>query len=129
MERKIFITRRLEQSVVYVMSEYKLYLKLLAAGETYAIFISKRLLLRTVLPFWTLLFAIFMIPNPVFFAMVGIPSLILFAIYLVDLYHYWKACNISKSAYTVFHVSAILLLRIITAILIALLEAIWILCF
>ena len=123
------IARRLEQSVVYVMSEYKLYLKLLAAGETYAIFISKRLLLRTVLPFWVLLFAIFMIPNLVFFAMVGIPSLILFAIYLVDLYHCWKACNISKSAYTVFHVSAILILRIITAILIELLEAIWILCF
>ena len=112
-----------------MMSEYWLYLRLLAAGETYSVFISKRLLMRTVLPFWVLFFVVFMIPNPVFFAMVGIPSLILFAIYLVDLYHYWKACNISKSAYTVFHVSAILILRIITAILIALLEAIWILCF
>ncbi len=112
-----------------MMSEYRLYLRMLAAGETYSIFISKRLLLRTVLPFGVLLFAIFMIPNPVFFAMVGIPSLILFAIYLVDLYHCWKACNISKSAYTVFHVSAILILRIITAILMKLLEVIWTLCF
>lgn len=112
-----------------MISEYRLYIKMLAAGETYSILISKRLLLRTVLPFWVLLFAIFMIPNPVFFAMVGISSLILFAVYLVDLYHCWKACNISKSAYTVFHVSAILILRIITAILIALLEAIWTLCF
>lgn len=115
--------------MVYVMSEYKLYIKMLAAGETYSILISKRLLLRTVLPFWVLLFAIFMIPNFVFFSMVGIPSLILFAVYLVDLYHYWKACNISKSAYAIFHVSAILILRFITAILIKLLEAIWILCF
>ena len=111
------------------MSEYRLYLRMLAAGETYSIFISKRLLLRTVLPFWVLLFAIFMIPNPVFFAMVGIPSLILFAIYLVDLYHYWKACNISKSAYAIFHVSTILVLRIITAILMKLSEVIWTLCF
>ncbi len=115
--------------MVYVMSEYKLYIKMLAAGETYSILISKRLLLRTVLPFWVLLFAIFMIPNFVFFAMVGLPSLILFTVYLVDLYHCWKACNISKSAYIIFHVSTILILRIITAILIKLLEVIWTLCF
>lgn len=112
-----------------MMSEYKLYIRMLAAGETYSIFISKRLLFRTVLPFWALLFLEFLIPSNVFFAMVGIPSLILFAVYLVDLYHCWKACNISKSAYAVFHVSAILILRVITAILIKLLEAIWILCF
>ena len=86
------------------MSEYRLYIRMLAAGETYSIFISKRLLLRTVFPFWVLFFVVFMIPNTVFFAMVGLPSLILYAVYLVDLYHCWKACNISKSAYTIFHV-------------------------
>ena len=112
-----------------MISEYKLYLRLLAAGETYSVFISKRLLLRTVLPFWVLFFVVFMIPNTVFFAMVGLPSLILFAVYLVDLYHYWKACNISKGAYAIFHVSTILVLRIITAILMKLLEVIWTLCF
>lgn len=112
-----------------MISEYKLYLRMLASGESYAIFISKRLLMRTVLPFWILLFFVFLIPNFTFLAMVGLPILILYTVYLVDLYHYWKACNISKSAYTIFHVSAILLLRIITAILIVLLEAIWILCF
>lgn len=111
------------------MSEYRLYIRMLAAGETYSIFISKRLLLRTVLPFWVLFFVVFMIPNTVFFAMVGLPSLILYAVYLVDLYHCWKACNISKSAYTIFHVFTILILRIITAILIKLLEVIWTLCF
>ena len=111
------------------MSEYKLYLRLLAAGETYSVFISKRLLLRTVLPFWVLFFVVFMIPNTVFFAMVGLPSLILYAVYLFDLYRYWRACNISKSAYAIFHVSTILVLRIITAILMKLLEVIWTLCF
>ena len=119
----------LKQSMVNIMSEYKLYIKMLAAGETYSILISKRLLLRTVLPFWVLLFAIFMIPNPVFFAMVGLPSLILYTVYLVDLYRCWRACNISKKAYTVFHISALLILRVISAILIKLLEGLWILCF
>lgn len=119
----------LEYGVVYVMSEYKLYIRMLAAGETYSIFISKRLLIRTVFPFWVLLFFEFMIPNTVFFAMVGIPSLILYAVYLVDLYHYWRACNISKSAYAIFHTSTILILSVITAILKKLLEVIWILCF
>ena len=111
------------------MSEYRLYIRMLAAGETYSIFISKRLLLRTVLPFWVLFFVVFMIPNTVFFAMVGLPSLILYAVYLIDLYHYWRACSISKSAYAIFHVSTILILRIITAILIKLLGVIWTLCF
>ena len=112
-----------------MISEYKLYLRMLATGETYSVFISKRLLLRTVLPFWVLFFVVFMIPNTVFFAMVGLPSLILYTVYLVDLYHYWRACNISKSAYAIFHVSTILILRIITAILMKLLEVIWTLCF
>lgn len=114
---------------VYVMSEYRLYIRMLAAGETYSIFISKRLLLRTVLPFWALLFLEFMIPSNVFFAMVGLPSLILYTVYLVDLYRCWRACNISKKAYTVFHISALLILRVISAILIKLLEGLWILCF
>lgn len=111
------------------MSEYRLYIRMLAAGETYSIFISKRLLLRTVFPFWVLFFVVFMIPNTVFFAMVGLPSLILYAVYLIDLYHYWRACSISKGAYAIFHASALLVLRVMTGILLKLLEVIWTLCF
>ena len=111
------------------MSEYRLYIRMLAAGETYSIFISKRLLLRTVFPFWVLFFVVFMIPNTVFFAMVGLPSLILYAVYLIDLYRYWRACSISKGAYAIFHASALLVLRVMTGILLKLLEVIWTLCF
>lgn len=111
------------------MSEYRLYIRMLAAGETYSIFISKRLLFRTVFPFWVLFFVVFMIPNTVFFAMVGLPSLILYAVYLIDLYRYWRACNISKGAYAIFHASALLVLRVMTGILLKLLEVIWTLCF
>ena len=112
-----------------MISEYKLYLRMLAAGESYAIFISKRLLMRTVLPFWILLFFVFLIPNFTFLAMVGLPILILYTVYLVDLYHYWKACNISKRAYVAFHTATVLLIAILSSILSKLLEEIWILCF
>ena len=111
------------------MSEYKLYLRMLASGETFSILISKRLLFRTVLPFWILVFFVFTIPNYVFWALVGIPILILYSLYLWNLYRYWSACNISKHAYIVFHISALFCMIVAASIFSKLLEELWILCF
>ncbi len=89
-------------------ADHLAYMKELAAGGVYRILISKRLLLRPILPMWGVFFALFFIGNSTLFAMVGIPIMIAYSVFLVNLYPYWRACNISVRAYVFFHSAAIL---------------------
>lgn len=102
-------------------SDYYSYMDMLSSGNIFRILISKRLLLRPVIPVWFCLFWLFLVPSNTFFAMVGLPSLIIFGVYLAQLYQFWSACGISKKAYSFFHAAAVLLLKILSSVIIALL--------
>lgn len=94
-------------------SDYSAYMTMLSSGNCFKIFISKRLLFRPILPMWILLFCIFLIPNPVFFAMAGLPVLVIFSAFLATLFPFWNACGISRKAYIVFHIITVFLLKIL----------------
>ena len=109
--------------------EYYEYTEFLSLGNVYYILISKRLLLKPVLPIWLFLLGVFLVRNHIFFAMVALPSLLVFTIFLVMLFPLWEACNISVKAYIVFHNSCIIILKTISIPLSMLLEVFWNLCF
>lgn len=109
--------------------EYYEYTELLALGNVYYIQISKRLLIKPMLPIWLYLLGLFLVRSNIFFAMVGLPSLIVFSVFLVMLFPLWKACNVSAKAYIVFHGASILLIKIISIPVSMLLEVLWTLCF
>lgn len=93
-------------------ADHLAYMRELAAGGVYRILISKRLLLRPLLPMWGIFFVLFFIGNSTLFAMVGIPIIIAYSVFLVNLYPYWYACNISVRAYVFFHTESILFLLV-----------------
>ena len=109
--------------------EYYEYTELLSSGNMYYILISKRLLIKPMLPIWACFLAMFLVHSHIFFAMVGLPSLIIFSVFLVMLFPLWEACNISARAYIVFHGASILLIKIISIPVSMLLEVLWTLCF
>ena len=110
-------------------NEYYKYTELLTLGNVYYILISKRLLIKPMMPIWGYLLALFLVRNNVFFAMVGFPSLIVFAVSLVMYFPLWEACNISAKAFVVFHSACVLLIKIISIPVSVLLEVLWTLCF
>lgn len=95
-------------------ADHVAYMEELAIGNIYRILISKRLLLRPLFPMWGILFALFFTGNSTLFAMVGIPIMIVYSVFLVNLYPYWHACNISVRAYAFFHAESILFLLILS---------------
>ena len=95
-------------------ADHLAYMEELAIGNIYRILISKRLLLRPLFPMWGILFALFFTGNSTLFAMVGIPIMIVYSVFLVNLYPYWHACNISVRAYAFFHAESILFLLILS---------------
>ena len=109
--------------------EYYEYIGLLSLGNVYYIMISKRLLLKPILPLWIYLFCLFLVRSNIFFAMVGFPSLVIFSFFLSMLFPLWEACNISHKAYIVFHSTCIIILKIVSIPFSMLLEVLWTLCF
>lgn len=109
--------------------EYYEYTELLSLGNVYYILISKRLLIKPMIPIWAYLLVLFLVRSNIFFAMVGLPSLIVFSVFLVMLFPLWEACNVSAKAYIVFHGTSILLIKIISIPVSMLLEVLWTLCF
>ena len=109
--------------------DYYQYAEFLSSGNEYYILISKRLLIKPMIPLWTYLLALFSVRNNIFLAMVGLPALMVFSVFLVMLFPLWKACNISAKAYIVFHGVSILLIKMISIPVSMLLEVLWTLCF
>ena len=109
--------------------EYYEYTELLSSGNVYYILISKRLLIKPMIPMWAYLSTLFLVRSNIFFAMAGLPSLIFFSVFLVMFFPLWEACNVSARAYITFHGSAILLIKIISIPVSMLLEVLWTLCF
>ena len=109
--------------------EYYEYTELLSSGNMYYILISKRLLIKPMLPIWACFLAMFLVRSNIFFAMAGLPSLIVFSVFLVMFFPLWEACNVSAKAYIVFHCVSILLIKIISIPVSMLLEVLWTLCF
>lgn len=111
-------------------TDYYDYISLISSGDVYYILISKRLLLKPMLPIWLYLLCLFLVSSNIFFAIVGLPSLILFSIFLIIFFPQWKACNVSTKAYIAFHGASIILIKIISIpISIMLREVLWTLCF
>ena len=109
--------------------EYFEYTELLCSGNVYHILISKRLLIKPLMPMWAYFLSLFLVRNNIFFAMVGLPSLIAYSVSLVMLFPLWSACNVSVKAYIAFHCVSILLIMIISVPVSMLMEVLWTLCF
>lgn len=109
--------------------DYYEYTELLSFGNVYYILISKRLLLKPMLPIWLYLSGLFLVRNHIFFAMVGLPSLIVFSVFLAMFFPMWSACNVSVKAYITFHSISIILIKILSIPVSMLLEVLWTLCF
>ena len=109
--------------------EYYEYIGLLSLGNVYYILISKRLLLKPIMVMWMYLFGLFLIRNNMFFAMVGLPSFVIFFCFLVIFFPMWRSCGFSKKAYVAFHGICILILKIVSIPISVLLEVLWTLCF
>ena len=109
--------------------EYYEYTEMLSLGNVYYILISKRLLIKPMMPIWAYLLALLLVRSNIFLAMVGLPSLIVFSVFLVMFFPLWGACNVSARAYIVFHGASILLIKIISILVSMLLEVLWTLCF
>ena len=103
--------------------DYYEYTELLSVGNVYYILISKRLLLKPIIPIWLYIIGLFLVRNNIFFAIVGLPSLLAFSVLLVILFPLWEACNISAKAYVLFHSFSIIVLKLISIPVSILLEA------
>ena len=109
--------------------EHIAYIKFLKLGEVYHITISKRLLFRTLLPFWIELLVLFSIRSKEFFGYIVLPNLMLYGLFTYMAYEVWKQCSISPKAYIVFHVMVIIILKILGNPFGHILEVLWTLCF
>lgn len=109
--------------------EYYEYTEQLCLGNVYHILISKRLLLKPILPLWLYLLGLFVVRSNIFFAMVGLPSLIVVFVFLAMVFPLWGACNISTRAYITFHGISVLIIKLVSIPVSMLLEVLWILCF
>ena len=110
-------------------ADYYDFISLISSGEVYYILISKRLLIKPMMSIWAYLLVLFLVRSNIFFAMVGLPSLIVFSVFLVIFFPLWEACNVSAKAYIVFHGASILLIKIISIPVSMLLGVLWTLCF
>ena len=110
-------------------TDYYDFISMLSLENTYYILISKRLLLKPMVPIWMFLFGLFLVRSNIFFTIVGIPSIFIFSVFLAMLFPLWKACNISAKAYIIFHSIFVLLLKISSIPVSILLEVLWTLCF
>ena len=119
----------MSKNIKFYGKEYYGYTELLSLGNIYYILISKRLLLKPMLPIWICLLGLFSVRSNIFFAMVGLPSLIIFSVFLIIVFPIWRSCNISAKAYTIFHSTLIIILKIISIPVSMLLEVLWTLCF
>ena len=108
---------------------YYEYTKLLSGGNVYYILISKRLLLKPIIPIWAYLLGLFLVQSNIFFAMVGLPSIFIYSVFLIMYFPLWESCNISAKAYITFHSACIIILKIISIPVSVLLEVLWNLCF
>ena len=108
--------------------EYYEYTAMLSLGNVYYILISKRLLLKPIIAVWIYLLGLFLIRSNMFFAMVGLPSFVVFFCFLVIFFPMWRACNVSVKAYITFHSICIVLLKIVSIPISMLLEVLWTLC-
>lgn len=108
--------------------DYYEYTEFLSRGITYSILISKRLLIRPMIPLWLFLLCLFSVPDPAFFAMVGFPCLVLLCVFIALFYPVWSACGISRRAYVIFHTFALLLIKIASIPISVILEALWTSC-
>lgn len=106
-------------------ADHLAYMEELSAGIVYRILISKRLLLRPILPMWGYFLALFCIGSSTLFAMVGIPSIIAYTVFLINLYPYWQACSVSVRAYVFFHSATILSLLLLSFCIIKLSEVLY----
>lgn len=104
---------------------YNGYIAFLSTGETYSILIAKRLLLRPLLPIWGYLLGLFCVRNSVFAAIVILPCLLIFSIFLVMLFPLWRACRVPPAAYVLFHLTVLLMLKGVSILFFLLLEALW----
>lgn len=109
--------------------EHIAYIEFLKLGEVYHITISKRLLFRTLLPFWIELLVLFSIRSKEFFGYIVLPNLMLYGLFTYMAYEVWKQCSISPKAYIVFHVMVIIILKILGNPFGYILEVLWTLCF
>jgi len=107
--------------------DYDEYIELLSQGKVYSILISKRLLLRPMVPVWLYVFGLFLVRNGAFFAVVGLPSIIVYSVFLVMAFPLWEACHVSVRAYAVFHGACLFSLKILSIPISMLLEEVWIL--
>lgn len=119
----------LNNNLKFYGKEYYEYTELLSLGQVYYILISKRLLLKPIIPLWAYIFGLFLVPNNIFFFMVGFPSIIIFPVFLAMLFPLWEACNISSKAYIAFHSTCIITLKIVSIPVSMFLEVLWTLCF
>ena len=98
--------------------------KMLLSGNTFRILISKRLLMRPLIPMWVFLFFIMMIPGKVFFWIAGFPCLGLYAVFLLGNYPYWEACSVKKLPFVLWNAIWVLFLKLLTIPVLNLLEVI-----
>lgn len=108
--------------------DYYEYTEFLSRGITYSILISKRLLIRPMIPVWLFMLCILSFPDPMFFAVSGFPCVVLLCVYIALFYPVWSACGISRKAYACFHASALLLIKIASIPISMILEVLWISC-
>lgn len=110
-------------------SEHIKYAEFLLSGEKYSITISKRYLFRILLPLWIVMYVWFAVRNKFFFYIVTLPGLFVYGLFAYMVYPVWKMCNISPKAYIVFHVSFLIILKLLAIPFGYLVEALWTLCF
>lgn len=119
----------MNKNIMLYPKEYYEYVELLSDGHVYYILICHRLLLRPIIPVWLYLLGLFLVQNYVFFAVITLPSIVIFLFFLIMLFPIWAACNVSIKAYIAFHSACIILLKIVSIPVSALLEVLWTLCF
>lgn len=105
-------------------SDFYSYMKMLLSGNTFRILISKRLLMRPLIPMWILLFFVMLVPNSTFFGMVGLPCLGLYAVFLFGKYPYWEACHVKKLPFVLWNVLFLIGMKLLTIPIFHLLEVI-----
>ena len=123
------LMRKLTNNLRLYGNDYYGYINFLLSGERYSILISKRLLIRPIIPAWLWFWGLFLVKSGIFFGMVVFPCLIMYCIFLYIIYPLFDACRVNPKAYVLFHTFMILLLKLLSYPTTLLLEALWTLCF
>ena len=123
------LMRRITNNLKLYGEDYYGYIGFLLSGERYSILISKRLLIRPIIPAWLWFLGLFLVRNGIFFGMVVFPCFIIYGVFLYIIYPLWDACCFTPRAYVLFHITMILFLKLLSYPTTLLLEALWTLCF